>query len=105
MIDMKNNSAIGDKWDDFRKEIYTTEEIAQCDAAVAIIGTIKQERREQKFSQRDVAAKSGVQQPVIARLEKGSTKPQLDTVLKILNALGMTLKVVPLEEKKHRAGA
>lgn len=105
MNDLKNNPAIGDSWEDFRKEIYTAEEIAQCDAAVAIFGAIKQERQEQKFSQRDVAAISGVQQPVIARMEKGSTKSQLETVLKVLNALGMTLKVVPLEEENQKAGA
>ena len=29
----------------------------------------------------------------------GSTKPQLDTVLKVLAALGKTLKVVPIEQK------
>lgn len=42
---------------------------------------------------------SGVRQPVIARMEKGRTSLQLDTVMKVLFALGKTLKVVPLEAK------
>ena len=42
---------------------------------------------------------SGVKQPIIARMEKGTTKPQLDTVLKVLASLGMTLAVVPMESK------
>ena len=43
---------------------------------------------------------SGVKQPVIARMEKGSTSPQIDTVLKVLAALGKTLAVVPLETQQ-----
>jgi len=42
---------------------------------------------------------SGVKQPVIARLEKGQTDPQLTTVMKILAPLGKTIAIVPL--KKH----
>ncbi len=40
---------------------------------------------------------SGVKQPVIARMEKGSISPQLDTILKVLAPLGKSLAVVPLE--------
>ena len=36
---------------------------------------------------------SGVRQPVIARMENGSTSPQLDTVLEVLAPLGKTLYV------------
>ena len=43
---------------------------------------------------------SGVRQPVIARMETGKTSPQLDTVLKVLESLGKTLAVVPLEQRK-----
>jgi len=42
---------------------------------------------------------SGVKQPVIARMETGSTSPQLDTILKILAPLGKTLAVVPIAGK------
>ena len=35
-------------------------------------------------------------QPVIARMERGSTSPQLETVLKVLAPLGKTLAVVPI---------
>ena len=37
---------------------------------------------------------SGVKQPVIARLEKGQTNPQLDTILKLLVPLGKKLIIV-----------
>lgn len=42
-------------------------------------------------------------QPIIARMEKGSTKPQLDTVLKILAPLGKTLAIVPLGKEAESA--
>jgi len=38
-----------------------------------------------------------IQQPVIARLETGSSNAQIMTVIKILHALGKTLAVVPLK--------
>ena len=40
---------------------------------------------------------SGVAQPVIARMEKGTTDPRIETVLKVLAPLGKTLAVVPLQ--------
>ena len=43
---------------------------------------------------------SGVKQPVIARIEKGTSSPQIETVLKILAPLGKTLAIVPLDTDK-----
>jgi len=37
-----------------------------------------------------------VKQPVIARMEKGTSDPRLSIMLKILNSLGKTLAVVPI---------
>ena len=39
---------------------------------------------------------SGVKQPIIARMEKGHTNAQIETILKILAPLGKTLAVVPI---------
>lgn len=39
-----------------------------------------------------------MKQPVIARMEKGTTNPQRDTVIKLLTPLGKTLAVVDLEK-------
>ena len=35
---MVKNSAIGQSWDEFEKEFYTPEEIAESDLRVALIG-------------------------------------------------------------------
>ncbi|MEG1603452.1 MAG: helix-turn-helix transcriptional regulator [Cloacibacillus sp.] len=45
------------------------------------------------ISQKRLEALSGVKQPVITRMEKGYTSPQLDTVLKVLAPLGKTLYI------------
>ena len=94
-----NNLAIGESWNDVRSLLYTPEEIAESDLRVALIGEIVKARQELGISQKKLEELSGVKQPIIARMEKGSTKPQLDTVLKVLAALGKTLKVVPIEQK------
>lgn len=91
-----NNPAIGTNWEDFRKGIFTPEEIAESNLRVALIGEIIKARKEQGISQKELEKLSGVKQPVIARTEKGETNPQLDTILKILAPLGKTLAVVPL---------
>ena len=93
---MKYNT-IGDNWDDFEKEIFTPEEIAESDLRVALIAELIDARNERGLSQRELEQLSGVSQPVIARMESGATIPKLDTVMKILAALGKTLAVVPLD--------
>lgn len=57
------------------------------------------EAREQKgWSQRDLAAQCGVKQPVIARMERMKTSPQIDTLFKILEPLGYTLSITPISK-------
>lgn len=91
------NSAIGNSWDEIERELYTPEEIAESDLRVALIGELIKARQEKGISQKKLEELSGVKQPVIARLEKGSTSPQLTTILKVLAPLGKTLAIVPLE--------
>jgi predicted transcriptional regulator len=55
-------------------------------------------RNEKGLSQRGLEEISGVKQPVIARMENGTNSPQLDTVLKVLGALGKTLYIGDLEK-------
>jgi DNA-binding phage protein len=87
-------------WDDeFDKEHFTPEEIAESDLRVALITSLVQARKEQGLSQRDLEAISGVKQPQIARMERGNANPQLDTMLKVLAAMGKTLAVVPLPSR------
>jgi ribosome-binding protein aMBF1 (putative translation factor) len=95
---MMNNSAIGGTWDELQKELFTPEEIAASNLRAALIGELVNARQEQGISQKQLEEMSGVKQPVIARMEKGYTSPQLDTVLKVLAPLGKTLAIVPLQQ-------
>ena len=92
-----NNSAIGGDALEFIDGLLTPEEIAETDLKVALIGEFIKAREEKGISQRKLEELSGVKQPIIARLEKGTTSPQLDTLLKVLAPLGKTLAIVPLE--------
>lgn len=95
-----NNSAIGSRWEDVERELFSPEEIAESNLRAAIIGELVKARQEQGISQKQLEEISGVKQPVIARMEKGHTSPQLDTLLKVLAALGKTLAIVPLDTKQ-----
>jgi predicted transcriptional regulator len=57
-------------------------------------------RQKHGLTQKQPEEASGVKQPVIARLERGATDPQLSTVLKLLRPLGKTLAIVPLAKAK-----
>ncbi len=85
-------------WDDeFDREHFTPEEIAESDLHAALITALVQARQEKGLSQRELEALSGVKQPQIARMEKGEANPQLDTLLKVLAAMGKTLAIVPIK--------
>ena len=94
------NSAIGSNWKDIRTELFSKEEILESDMRVAIMSELIEAMHEQGISQKKLEELSGVRPPVIARMETGTTSPQLDTVLKVLESLGKTLAVVPLEQRK-----
>ena len=83
----------GHTWDEVRKELFSPEEIAASDLRVTMMMEIAHARKERGISQKKLEEMSGVKQPIIARMEKGSTSPQLDTVLKVLAPLGKTLYI------------
>ena len=96
---LSKNSAIGRDALEFMDALLTSEEIAESNLRVAIIGELIKARQEKGISQKKLEELSGVKQPVIARMERGATSPQLDTILKVLAPLGKTLAIVPLETK------
>jgi DNA-binding XRE family transcriptional regulator len=78
-------------WEKARKELFTAEENAASDLRIAMMTELANARKERGMSQRKLGKLSGVKQPIIARMEKGITSPQIDTVLKVLAPLGKTL--------------
>jgi ribosome-binding protein aMBF1 (putative translation factor) len=91
------NRAIGSNWKDVRKELFTSQEIAESNLRLALVSEIIKARQEKGLSQKKLEQVSGVKQPIIARMEKGSTYPNLHTMLKLLVPLGKTLYVGDLQ--------
>ena len=85
-------------WENVRKEMFTPEEIAESNLRVALIGELVKARKERGLSQKQLEELTGVKQPVIARMENGSTTPNLSTILKVLAPLGKTLYIGDLKE-------
>ena len=88
-------------WDDVQREIFTPEEIAESNLRVALIGELIKARKEKGITQKQLEEMSGIKQPVIARMETGKANPQLETVLKVLALLGMTLAIVPINDNER----
>ena len=103
---MKKNiidfSPAGENWASFKERLFTTEERRELDLRVEIISEMVKAREDRGISQRELESASGVAQPVISRVERGTTDPRVSTLLKLLASLGKTLKIVPLEDgAKH----
>ena len=103
---MKKNtvefSPAGESWASFKERLFTAEERRELDLRVEIISEMIRAREDRGMSQRELEIVSGVAQPVISRVERGTTDPRVSTLLKLLASLGKTLKVVPLEDgAKH----
>ena len=95
------NPHYGGSWEELRAQLFTPEERAECDLRVKVIGKLIEARDAQNMSQRTLAEKTGIQQPVIARIERGVSTPKVSTLLKLLQPLGYTLDVVPLSDAER----
>ena len=71
-------------------------DLDEVEAASKIIGIIIERRHDMELSQRDLAARCGVPQSSIARIESGQCTPNLSTLLKITNQLGLALEIKPI---------
>ncbi len=60
-------------------------ELAQC---------ITKARLESGMTQKELEEKSGVKQPVIARTENGTSCPNIETLLKLLEPMGKKIIIV-----------
>jgi len=56
---------------------------------------IRRARTLARLSQRGLAARAGVPQPAVSRIERGHVSPKLDTVDRLLRACGVALELVP----------
>lgn len=94
-------------WKDYKKELLKNpkvkKEYEKLQPEFILASSIIEARIKSKMTQEEVARKAGIPQSTIARVE-GLTHgmPNLSTLKKIANALGVRL-VVKLEPKKVKA--
>ena len=86
-------------WKEVRKKLKVTPEDEKIiEMERELILAMVRIREEQGLTQAQLAEKSNVKQPAIARVEKSTHSPQIDTLLKILAPLGYTLQIVPMKK-------
>jgi transcriptional regulator with XRE-family HTH domain len=91
-------------WNEYKENIKQTdpvgkELIEEAESEAAIITAIISQRNALGLSQRDLANLCEIPQSSIARIESSKTTPRLDTLLRIMKQLGLTLSVTKLNPK------
>ena len=60
----RGEEAIGDDWEEVRKELFTAEEIAESDSRVSLISELIKARREQEITQKQFEEFVGIVEPL-----------------------------------------
>lgn len=71
------------------------EELKEADAEVRLALELARVREKRGLTQRQLAARAGMKQPQVARLEQGGTLPNMSTLLRVLEVLGARLEIGP----------
>lgn len=93
------------KWEDVKKEIeevLTPEDLEEIELEKEVIEATIEARKKANLTQQQLSELTGIIQPSIAKIEKGSRIPQYTTLIKLLYPLGYTLKVVPITQRNKK---
>lgn len=87
-------------WNDYKSHVKSIDaeskkEMEEIEALSSIVGAVIEQRNALGISQRELASMCGIPQSSVARIESFKTTPNLDTLVKILHPLGLTLTVTP----------
>ena len=85
-------------WNDYKVHVEAVDpemakDIREAEAMSAIVKAMVEQRNAMGLSQRELAARCGIPQSSVARIESFKTMPNLDTLLKIFQQLGLKLTV------------
>ena len=90
-------------WDDFEKELnLSPEQEEEIKLEMDLIEATIEARKKSNLTQRELSKKTGIKQPAIARIERGTKSPQASTLIRLLYPMGYTLRVVPLSKVKEK---
>lgn len=91
------------RWEDVRAELnITPEDEIKIEFEKELIETMIKIREEQGLTQAQLAEMCDMKQSMIARFEKLTHSPRVNTMIEILTQLGYTLKIVPIEKEGQR---
>ena len=85
-------------WENYKTHIKSIDalskkEIEKVESLASIVSAIINKRNEMGLSQRDLAELCGIPQSSVARIETFKTTPNVDTLIKLLQPLGLKLTV------------
>lgn len=88
-------------WEDFKKEAKSIdpsikEDIEVMETLASIVSAIIDKRRKLGYSQRELADLCGLPHSSVARIEACVVKPKVETLLRIMKPLGLTLSVTTI---------
>ena len=88
-------------WDDYKEYASSMNpdvksDIEEASELAALVTQIIQQRNALGLTQRELAARSGLPQSSIARIETMKTIPNIETIIKILKPLGLQLSFLPI---------
>lgn len=92
-------------WEEYKEQVKSSDKeakkiIEEAEEEAKIVSSLIQQRVALGLSQRDLASLCDIPQSSVARIESYKTTPRLDTVLKLLNEMGLTLSVTKLRKPK-----
>ncbi|MBM6716132.1 helix-turn-helix transcriptional regulator [Gemmiger formicilis] len=87
-------------WNDYKDYVKATDseakqDLEEIEALSQIVSAMVAQRHTLGLSQRDLAEICGLPQSSVARIESFKTTPNLDTLLKIMNALKLKITITP----------
>lgn len=85
-------------WNDYKNYVKSIDpeeknDIEEIETIAEIIGAIIEQRKSMGLSQRELAEQCGMPQSSVARIESFKTTPNVETLLRIMQPLGLKLTV------------
>ena len=85
-------------WQDYKEHVKSVDSLAKNDIEnmeelAVIVGALIKRRNDLGLTQRELAEQCGVPQSSVARIETMKTTPKLDTLLKLMQPLGLKLVI------------
>lgn len=77
----------------FTNKVFLLGVLSVPEQCAKIIDTLIEKRKELGLTQKELAEASNLTQSVIARMESKKAVPQLDTLLKVVDALGCDIEI------------